>query len=197
MGITIKALAPGMSGEFFRYFEESAFPPGDPRANCYCLESHLVDEARYEEIFDRRMAAKELINSGRMTGYLLYDGGRPVGWCNGDDKADYFPVCENPAYFTTEPAPGQVKILYCLDIAEGWQGKGLASLAVSRFLADTEAQGFRYAEGYPFTRRDYPWQYRGPVRLYEKFGFSLLREEPGFYIYRKELGRPAEGGKRA
>ncbi len=33
MNISIKPLMPGMSGEFFRYFEESAFPPGDPRAN--------------------------------------------------------------------------------------------------------------------------------------------------------------------
>lgn len=192
MEITIRPLAPGMAGEFFRYFEESAFPFGDPRTNCYCLESHLTDEARYMEVFDRRMAAKELIDSGLMTGYLLYAGDRPVGWCNAGDKGNYLPVCENPAFFTTEISPGQVKILYCLDIAEDWQGKGLATMAMSRFLADAQDEGYRYAEGYPFTRRDYVYQYRGPVRLYEKFGFSLFGERPGFYIYRKELGLTAE-----
>ena len=186
MDITIKPLEPGMAGAFFRYFEAGAFPPGDPRANCYCLESHLADEARYEEVFDRRMAAKALIDCGKMTGYLLYDGDRPVGWCNAGDKQNYAPLRENPAYFTTDCGPGEIKVLYCLDIAQGYQGKGLATLAMERFLADARDQGYRFAEGYPFTNRDYAWQYHGPVRLYEKFGFSLFGERPGFYIYRKE-----------
>ncbi|RKJ40692.1 N-acetyltransferase [Acutalibacter sp. 1XD8-33] len=185
----IKALVPGMAGEFFRYFEESAFLPGDPRANCYCLESHLSDEARYVEVFERRWAAKQLIDSGRMTGYLLYDGERPVGWCNGGDKMDYRPIRENPAFFTGGQGRGRIRILYCLDIAEGYQGKGLAGLVMERFLMDAEAQGYRWAEGYPFVNRDYPWQYRGPVGLYEKFGFTRFQERPGFYVYRKELGR--------
>lgn len=195
MNIRIQALAPGMSGEFFRYFEESAFPPGDPRANCYCLESHLPDEGKYAEAFERRWAAKRLIDAGKMTGYLLYDGERPVGWCNAGDKADYQPVQENPLFFTEPCQRGQIRILYCLDIAEGYQGKGLASLCMERFLADAGLQGYRWAEGYPFTKRDYPWQYRGPVRLYEKFGFTLFEERQGFYLYRRELGeREGETG---
>ena len=187
MDITIRRLEPGMAADFFRYFEELAFPPGDPRANCYCLESHLVDEDRYMEVFDRRMAARELICSGRMTGYLLYDGGTPVGWCNAGDKCGYQPIMENEKYFTTDCRPGQIKIMYCIDIAEGCQGRGLAALAMERFLADAKAEGCQYAEGYPFAKPDYPWQYRGPVRLYEKLGFTRFDERPGFYIYRKKL----------
>lgn len=187
MDIRIKPLTPGMAGEFFRYFEEGAFPAGDPRANCYCLESHMPDEGSYDEIFDRRAMAKELIDTGRMTGYLLFDGDTPVGWCNAGDKRGYRPICENKSYFTTDCRLGQIKIMYCVDIAEGCQGRGLAAMAMDRFLSDARAQGYRYAEGYPFTKRDYPWQYHGPVRLYEKFGFTLFAERPGFYIYRKEL----------
>lgn len=187
MNIRIEPLTPGLVGEFFRYFEAVAFPAGDPRANCYCLESHLSDWACYDEIFDRRMLAKELIDAGKMTGYLLFDGDTPVGWCNAGDKCAYRPVSENGNYFTTDCQPGQIKIMYCIDIAEGYQGKGLAALALERFLADAKFQGYCYAEGYPFTKRDYPWQYHGPVRLYEKYGFTLFAERPGFYIYRKEL----------
>lgn len=187
MQVEIRPLAPGMAGEFFRYFEESAFPAGDPRANCYCLESHLAEEERYQEVYERRQAAKRLIDAGVMTGYLLYEGGRPVGWCNAGDKAAYVTIVDNPAYFTAEPRPGHIKILYCLDIAEGWQGKGLAGLALARVVEDARAQGCRYVEGYPFTRRDHPWQYRGTVGLYERAGFALWGERPGFYIYRKEL----------
>ena len=154
MDISIVPLTPGMSGAFFRYFEESAFPPGDPRANCYCLESHLIDEARYTEVFDRRMAAKELIDSGRMTG---------------------------------DCGPGRICIMYCMDIAEGYQGKGLATMALERLLSDAKSKGYRYVEGYPFTKRDYPWQYPGTVGLYERLGFALFAQRQGNYIYRKEL----------
>lgn len=187
MKITVKPLEPGMAGEFFRYFEAGAFPPGDPRANCYCLESHLKDEDRYVEVFERRGMAKRLIDSGKMTGYLLYDGDIPVGWCNAGDKRNYAPLWENPSFFTRDCGPGEIKVLYCLDIAEGYQGKGLATLAMEVFLADAKEQGFCRAEGYPFTNLSYAWQYRGPIRLYEKFGFSLFGERPGFFIYEKEL----------
>ena len=187
MDIAIRPLGPGMAGEFFRYFEECAFPQGDPRSNCYCLESRLPDEQRLQEPFERRAAAKALIDSGRMTGYLLYHGERPVGWCNAGDKAGYPPVCENPELFTVKPRPGLIKIIYCLDIAEDWQGRGLAGLAMSRFLTDARAQGFAYAEGYPFANQRYPWQYPGPVRLYEAFGFSFLREGSLSRVYQKEL----------
>lgn len=187
MEMIIRPLAPGMAGEFFRFFEESAFPWGDPRTNCYCLESCLADEQRYQETTERRWVAKHLIDAGELTGYLLYDGERPVGWCNAGDKAGYPPVCQNPELFTTQPRPGQIRIVYCIDIAEGWQGKGLASLMMRRFLADAQAQGYRFAEGYPFVNQAYAWQYPGPVRLYEKFGFSLFREGRVSRIYRKEL----------
>ena len=187
MDISIVPLTPGMSGAFFRYFEESAFPPGDPRANCYCLESHLIDEARYTEGFDRRMAAKELIDSGRMTGYLFFDGDRPVGWCNAGDKSAYETVCGDDRFFSEDCGPGVISIMYCMDIAEGYQGKGLATMALERLLSDAKSKGYRYVEGYPFTKRDYPWQYHGTVGMYERLGFALFAQRQGYYIYRKEL----------
>lgn len=187
MDVKICPLTPGMAGEFFRYFEESAFPPGDPRANCYCLESHLRDEACYEEVFDRRMQAKELIDSGKMTGYLLFDGQRPVGWCNAGDKLGYEPVREDSRFFTTGCERGQIKIIYCMDIAGEYQGRGLASLLMERFLSDARAEGYLWAVGYPFADREYIYQYHGPARLWEKHGFTLFGRRGGYDIYRKVL----------
>lgn len=187
MDIEIRPLEPGMVSDFFRYFESLAFPPGDPRAGCYCLESHIPDEGSYESVSERQNLAEGLILSGRMTGYLLYDGDRPVGWCNCGDKCSYEPVCGNERFYTVDCKPGQVCILYCMDIAEGYQGRGLGTMALERFLSDYKARGYKYAEGYPFVKRDYPWQYRGTVGQYERLGFALFAERPGHYIYRKEL----------
>lgn len=66
-------------------------------------------------------------------------------------------------------------------MAEDWQGRGLAGLAMSRFLADVRTGGFALAN------RQHPRQYPGPVRLYEKSGFSLFREGRVSRACRKEL----------
>lgn len=187
MDINIKKLTPQMAEEFLGYFDCSAFPEGDPRTGCYCLESHLKNEGEITAMADRREKARELIISGRMTGYLIYDGSRAVGWCNAGDKADFLPLCENDEFHTPEDGRGRIKVLYCIDLAPEYQGKGIAGRIMERFLADAAEEGFAYAEGYPFTDRAFVWQYHGPVRLFEKFGFELYSERSCFYIMRKAL----------
>lgn len=185
--IQFKKLTPQMADEFFHYFENNAFPENDPRSNCYCLESHLPNESEYISTEERRGKARELIQNGIMAGYLIYDGDLVVGWCNAGDKADYLPVCENEEFRTDDLQKGKIKVLYCIDIAPDYQGKGLAHLILERVLSDAREEGYSFVEGYPFVDRDYIWQYRGPVRLYEKHGFEMYEKRSWFYIMRKAL----------
>lgn len=46
---------------------------------CYCLESHLKDENKYINGRERRKIARELIQKGIMTGFLIYEGIRRWG----------------------------------------------------------------------------------------------------------------------
>lgn len=185
--ISYKKLTPMLADEFLGYFENNAFPQNDERSSCYCLESHLKEENLYTDKEERRQKAKELIQNGIMTGFLVYDGDRVIGWCNTGDKMDYAPICENKEFLTTDNERGKIKILYCIDIAEQYQGKGIANLVMEKVLADAEKEGYLYVEGYPFLDKTFIWQYRGPVRLYEKYGFEMYAKKTWFYIMRKEL----------
>ncbi len=188
LDIRIQWLTPELAGDFFDYFENQAFPQGDPRSACYCLESHFVNENDWVDQAQRREKARELIETGVTTGYLLYSGNQAIGWCNAGDKASYSPLCANEEFFTEPPEKGKIKVLYCMDIACNWQGKGLANLVMERFLADAQREGYAWAEGYPFTNTNAPWQqYRGPLRLYEKYGFETVRQGPLVTVMRKEL----------
>lgn len=122
-----------------------------------------------------------------MTGYLVYDDSRIIGWCNAGDKTAYLPICENDDFRTDDCEKGRIKVLYCIDIATDYQGKGIAKLIMEQFLSDAKEENYSYVEGYPFVDQNYIWQYRGPLRLYEKYGFEVYGKSAWFYIMRKVL----------
>lgn len=187
MNIQFKKLIPQMAEEFLHYFENDAFPENDSRSSCYCLESHLPNENQYITVEERREKAKELIVNGIMTGYLIYDDEHIVGWCNTGDKTDYLPIVQNNEFQTDNCEKGKIKVLYCIDIAPNYQKKGIANLTMEKVLSDAKEEGYSYVEGYPFADRNFIWQYHGPVRLFEKFGFEMLEKKSWFYIMRKAL----------
>lgn len=187
MNILFKKLTPQMADDFLHYFENGAFPENDSRSSCFCLESHLPNESDYTTVEDRRAKARELILEGTMTGYLIYDDDSIIGWCNTGDKTDYRPICENDEFRTEDCGKGKIKVLYCIDIAPNYQGKGIANLIMEKVLSDAKEEGYSYVEGYPFVDKNFIWQYRGPVRLYEKHGFEMYGKRSWFYIMRKAL----------
>lgn len=190
MEITIKKLSAELADDFFGFFDNDAFSDHDEWKWCYCLESHLSaqeNDKLWGQKKKRRKKAEELIQSGTMTGYLIYDASRVIGWCNVGDKSDYRSICENKKYRTDILDKGKIKIIYCMDIAPNYRGRGIANLVVEKAVADAKAEGFSYIEAYPFTDKEFIYQYRGPRRLYEKHGFVLYRELTDFYIMRRAL----------
>lgn len=147
----------------------------------------FLPDGREVKKADRRSAAGELIDSGVMTGYLIYDGETPVGWCNAGDKSAFGPIIHNDIFKTGEPEKGRIRIVYCIDIAPEYRGRGLASAVLERVIADARDGGYSFVEGYPFTDAAFEYQYRGPRRLYEKHGFVLYREAGWVDIMRLEL----------
>lgn len=189
MAIVFQKLTPEAADAFFRFFDRDAFSDHEDWAGCYCLESHIASEAN-EALTDRearKQKAAELIGEGVMTGYLIYDGDEIVGWCNAGDKTSYGPICAYAPMRTGPLEKGRVKVLYCLDIAPQARGRGLARLALEQVLADAKEEGYAFVEAYPFRDTSFPYQYRGPVRLYEQYGFERLRELDWCVVMSKAL----------
>lgn len=189
MEIHFNKLTPELTDDFFRFFDRDAFSDHEEWAGCYCLESHIKTdvEGKIKDKAVRRGMAEDLIARGVMNGYLIYDSSAVVGWCNVGDKLDFGPICEDPAFFTDNPAEIPIKALYCMDIAPQYRGKGIANLAFEKALADAKAEGYDYFEGYPYTDEKDPYQYKGPVKLYQKYGFEVYRKADWFYVMRKAL----------
>lgn len=189
MELKIKKLTKEMSEDYLSYFDHVAFTDHEEWSACYCLESHLKkeEEEQYKTKEERRQKAKVLIENGTMQGYLIYENEDIVGWCNTDDKMSYVPICENDEFITDNREKGKIKVLYCIDIAPAYRGKGIANQIMKKVCEDAKAEGYLIVEGFPFKDTNLPYQYRGPIHLYEKHGFEKLKEGPWYYIMRKDL----------
>jgi GNAT superfamily N-acetyltransferase len=195
MNLEIKPLTPELAADYFDFFENRAFTDNSPY-RCYC-QLYQMSKEQVKAAYDNadgldagqmsRKAAEQQIDSGILRGYLAFDDGVAIGWCNANDKAN-FPIesCTGERFYA--PAEKREKAVVCFEIAPEYRGKGIATALLQRVIDDAKAEGYIAIEGFPVVRTErYKWDNPGPVRLYEKAGFSKVSEKDGRLVMRKEL----------
>jgi GNAT superfamily N-acetyltransferase len=137
-----------------------------------------------------RGRAERFVSNGTLQGYLAYADGVPVGWCNANNKSAFlrFDFNENLTEFICSNGEGKIKAVTCFTIAPGYRSQGLATALLQRVISDAKAERYDAVEGYPrFHENREPFDYNGPVRLYEKAGFIEVARHDGRVVMRKEL----------
>ena len=87
----------------------------------------------------RSYYAKQELLTGNMRGYLAFDAGVCVGWCNANDVAQYPRLTE----FTEELCRGKrVGCTICFVIHPDYRGKGVAREMLARAIADFRSYNF-------------------------------------------------------
>ena len=193
MNITIRPLTPQISTDYFDFFENRAFTDNSPY-RCYCQVYQMTKEQQKEEYDNTtdvggvsRKVAKQQIDAGLLRGYLAYDEGVAIGWCNVNDKAN-FPIesCTGESFYA--PAEKLEKAVVCFEIAPEYRGKGIATALLQRAIDDARAEGYKAIEDFPVLRDEkYEWDCKGPLRLYEKAGFVRAAVQENIVVMRKEL----------
>ncbi len=210
MDYEIKRLSPDLAEDYFDFFDNRAFSDGSPFYPCYCNAFNLSKDRIRTEIIRKaeeygggqegwkralRESAERMVASGEIRGYLAYDRGVPVGWCNANDRMNYCRTGEfnldnvpDDEPYTHCGGPGEVKAVVCFEIAPGYRGKGIASALLRRVCGDAKAEGYRYVEAYPVKDGGYlGMAFTGPARLYEKAGFTVCERINNTYVMRKQL----------
>ena len=208
MAIEIKALTPDLEEDYFDFFDHRAFSDGSPYYPCYCnafnmsiAEINVMQEEaqRYGGGTEGlkaslRESALRMVREGVIRGYLAFDNGIAIGWCNANDRMNYARVGE----FDTDhlpsddtPAdcrkPGQIKSVVCFEICPEYRGKGIATQLLSRVCADAQAEGYEFVEAYPTVDDHHTLAFTGPLRLYEKVGFKEYSRDDHTIVMRKAL----------
>ena len=194
MKITIKPLSPELSADYFDFFENRAFTDDSPY-RCYC-QVFQMSKAQHQAALGHAMQdpgrvsreiAEQQIAQGALRGYLAYVDGKSIGWCNANDRANYpAEPCHDVPFHV--PAEAKEKAVVCFEIAPEYRGKGVATALLDRVITDAKAEGYVAVVSFPEVRTErYEWDNQGPVRLYEKAGFSKVSEKDGKAVMRKEL----------
>lgn len=200
--IDIKPLTPERSDDYFDFFENRAFTDDSPY-RCYC-QMYQMTKAEAEAAYERaaglaepdigrasRKIAEQQIAGGALQGYLAYEDGKSIGWCNANDMVNY-PIdsCNGERFQMSKEKreKGRIKIAACFEIAPEYRMKGVATALLTRVCEDAEKQGYIAVEGFPCIRAErYEWDDCGPIRLYEKLGFIKIAEMNGYLAMRKSL----------
>lgn len=192
--IVIKKLTQELNKDYLDFFDNRAFSDGNPNGPCYCTSPNQ-DEETIKQMVSKfqangvkntiRKYAVEMLNDRKINGYLAFDNGLSVGWCNAADIDSYSGFVPD---FARENKCGKTISIVCFEIAPGYRGMGLASAFIERVCDDAKANGYIAVEGYAkmsVVRDEY--DFTGPIRLYEKAGFTKIMEQNGQVIMRKVL----------
>ena len=211
MDYEIKKLSPDLAEDYFDFFDNRAFSDGSPFYPCYCNAFNMSKERIKTDIIQKaeaygggqegwkkalRESAEKMVASGEIQGYLAYDHGISIGWCNANERLNYCRTGEFSLDHVPDDEPythcggtGEIKAIVCFEIAPGYRGKGIASMLLRRVCDDAKAEGYQYVEAYPVQDGGYlGMAFTGPMRLYEKAGFVICDQINHVYVMRKQLG---------
>ena len=207
MEIGIKALSPDLAEAYLDFFDHRAFSDGSPYYPCYCnafnMSTAEIDAMREEskaygggtEGWKQalRGSASRLVKEGRIRGYLAFDGGTAVGWCNANDRMNYFRVGEFDLDHVPEDRPperlryGQVRSVVCFEICPEYRGRGIAGRLLRKVCDDAKVEGYECVEGYPVLNAQAAMAFTGPAALYRKLGFTEYAQSGNTAVMRKYL----------
>ena len=192
--IIIKPLTTKSSADYLDFFDNRAFTDNNPNGPCYCTSPNQDEESIQKMVSEFktygvkntiRKYAVEMLNNNKIHGYLAYDGNLSVGWCNAADIESYSGFVPD---FARNNICGKTVSIVCFEIAPEYRGKGIASAFIDRVCNDAKSKGYIAVEGYAklSDERD-DFDYQGPVRLYQKAGFTEVARENGQVVMRKVL----------
>ncbi len=208
--ITIKPLSETNIEDFFDFFDNRAFSDGSPYAPCYCNCFHLTHDevrngigARAKELgkgmeglrLALRESAEALIRSGRLHGYLAYEGAIAIGWCNTNDQQNYIRVGSfNPGkrqekdYYISCGEKGKIKSIVCFEIAPEYRGKGVTKALLYQVCEDAKVDGYEIVEVYPQAKNDFSsLDFTGPLVMYQNAGFEEVNRQGDTIVMQKKI----------
>jgi GNAT superfamily N-acetyltransferase len=173
--------------DLLHFFEQRAFVDHPAWRSCYCHfphADHAVIVWKQRSAEENRAATCANVEAGRMHGWLAYEQGEVVGWCNAGPRTAVAGLFDEP-----EPLADRIGAIACFVVAPDARGRGIATALLDAACVRLTAQGYEWAEAYPRDgETDAGANHHGPLAMYERAGFGIVkRENEGSLTVRKRL----------
>jgi len=188
MNITIKPLSPDLVQDFISFFESIVFTENPNWSMCYCYSFHFTGPVEQWNKKANRAAAIKCIQEKTMTGYLAYSNGKPVGWCNANNRYNYQRLMKY--YDLVDNPDDKVCSVVCFLIHPDFRRQGIAYKLLERITTDYTLRKYDYLEAYPGKgEQSCEQHYKGPLSMYKKLDFKIVSETDTYFVVRKMLRR--------
>lgn len=163
----IKAMKDENISDWFDFFDNRAFADHPDWKGCYCTGPFVPKLKEYQSKSKiRREYAKWLIEHDRMKGYLAYENGKVIGWCNANRKSAL------PKYDDGSEASVNTLSIACFMIQKEYRRKGISQKLLKRVIRDAQEEGIKIIEAYPRRKAQTEYgNFHGAYSMYEKNGF--------------------------
>lgn len=179
--IKVRCLTSELAPDFLRFFDRAAFADNPAWRGCYCcFHYHDKDNGAWEARTSacNREAMTSLIASGMAEGYLAYDGGDVVGWCNAAPKS-LFPELRRLPGNAADTA-----FVPCFVVAPAHRRQGVARRLLEAACESLRVRGFTRLLARPVrgaaTAAD---NHAGPLPLFLGAGFRVMFEDELGNVY--------------
>lgn len=186
MNIRIKALSPDLLNDYLSFFDNMTFSENPHWAKCYCYSFHFIGSDELWTRENNRVAVSQLIKEDKIRGFLAYDGDKVIGWCNANDRNNYQGLAN--IYELEQSKDKRICSIVCFLIHPDYRRKGISSLLMETAIQNCKDAEYDMIEGYPEKESSScERNYKGPLKLYERNGFKVVRDHEKNYTVRKTL----------
>lgn len=176
LGLTFRELTPSTWKDFVSLFGEY----NGVQAGCWCMFYHRrgPNRAPTEELRQRanRQDHRKLVEKGEGQGILVYQGGRPIGWCQYGRRESLPRIEEGRKYAGLPPelrASPRWRIT-CFFVHRPYRRRGVAGRALRAALRSIASQGGGLVEAYPATNPRAVGVWFGSVGMFRREGFEVV-----------------------
>jgi GNAT superfamily N-acetyltransferase len=170
--ITIEALDPSRRADFLAVLRAGR----SDSSQCFCTAYHTRD---WDKPGAGLACRERLFAEGRSDGFLLYEDGRPVGWCQVGPWASFGTIASKP------PAVEGAWAVTCMVVVPEARRRGLGHRLLAHALEECRrrgapaaiAMGHRLGPTYSSPLPELP------ESVCVKAGMALLRDDPGCPTY--------------
>ncbi len=195
MHIEIRKLTPELAEDYVHFFDVTPHNVSGNESKCYCVTWRSDDSYTgngdhwFSSPEERRARALQFVKDGALQGYLAYCGEEIVGWCNANGNCQLCVDYLRSFWPIEECRPDmKIKSVFCFVVAPKMQRQGIATQLLEQVCRDASDDGYDFVEAYVNQEcPDADDNFRGPLAMYEKCGFSIYAARDNKIVVRKAL----------